>query len=139
MDPRKYERLGLDLARQQTKLIRELKAVRMANGFSVADVADAMGVDEAVVYRFEKGGTNPTIATIRRYAISVGAMLQLGAAAVAVHESQRIRAAATSIDHDPAKRAEFIEFHEWPAAGKCDRTTSPAPTAHTTWTVDKRE
>ena len=74
------DRLGIELARQQTKLIRELKAVRVSSGLSVTHVAKAMGVDDAVIYRFEKGGTNPTLATIRRYALAVGAMLDLNAA-----------------------------------------------------------
>ncbi len=79
MELAKRDRLGIDLARKQTKLIRELKAVRVSSGTTVAEVAAAMGVDDAVVYRFEKGGTNPTLSTTRRYALAVGAMIQLGA------------------------------------------------------------
>jgi transcriptional regulator with XRE-family HTH domain len=79
------DRLGVDLARQQTKLIRELKAVRISSGLAVTDVAKAMGVDDAVVYRFEKGGTNPTLATVRRYALAVGAMLEFGAVSISEH------------------------------------------------------
>jgi len=35
-----------------------------------------MGVDRSVVTRFESGGTNPTMATINRYAEAVGAMIR---------------------------------------------------------------
>ena len=61
----KRDRLGIDLARQQTKLIRELKAVRVSSGATVAEVAAAMGVDDAGVYRFEKCGTNPALSKVR--------------------------------------------------------------------------
>jgi hypothetical protein len=44
-----------------------------------------MRVDDAVAYRFEKGGTNPTLSTVRRYAIAVGAMLELGASSASDH------------------------------------------------------
>jgi len=52
---------------------------------AVAEVAAAMGVDDAVVYRFEKGGTNSTLSTVRRYALAVGAMLELGASSASDH------------------------------------------------------
>lgn len=85
MELTERDRFGIDLARQQTKLIRELKAVRVSSGATVAQVAAAMGVDHAVVYRFEKGGTNPTLSTVRRYALAVGAMLDLGARSASDH------------------------------------------------------
>ncbi|MCJ0906098.1 helix-turn-helix transcriptional regulator [Rhodococcus sp. ARC_M6] len=111
MDPQKRERLGVDLARQQTRLVRELKAVRVASGLTVADVAESMEVDEAMVYRFEKGSTNPTLATIRRYALAVGAMLDLSAKSLSDHTKTVVHEAANVIERDPAKQAAFTQFH----------------------------
>jgi transcriptional regulator with XRE-family HTH domain len=142
MDPRRRDRLGLDIARQQTRLIRELKAVRVASGTSVAQVAAEMGVDQAVVYRFEKGGTNPTLATVRRYALAVGAMLDLGAKAVSAHDTQVVRTAASSIDGDPARRAEFFAFHDLKAAPErpaARESEGAAWTRSITWVVDARD
>ncbi|MFD4368669.1 helix-turn-helix domain-containing protein [Rhodococcus sp. NPDC058521] len=105
MDQQKRDQLGIDLARQQTKLVRELKTIRVSSGLTVAEVASSMSVDEAVVYRFEKGGTNPTLATVRRYALAVGAMLDLGATTAFEHTSKAVQRAADSIEHDPVELA----------------------------------
>jgi transcriptional regulator with XRE-family HTH domain len=43
-----------------------------------------MGVDRSVVTRFESGGTNPTMATINRYAEAVGAMIRYTVDAAAI-------------------------------------------------------
>jgi len=116
MELTKRDRLGTDLARQQTKLIRELKAVRVSSEATVTEVATTMGVDDAVVYRFEKGGTNPTLATVRRYALAVGAMLDLSAASVSSHTKKTVQEAADSIVSEPAKHADFVIFHTLDAA-----------------------
>jgi len=70
------DRLSVDLARSENHLIRELIAVRQRRGLKPAEVARKMGVDRSVVTRFESGGTNPTMATINRYAEAVGAMIR---------------------------------------------------------------
>ncbi len=70
------DRLSVDLARSENHLIRELIAVRERRGLKPAEVARAMGVDRSTVTRFESGGTNPTMATINRYAEAVGAMIR---------------------------------------------------------------
>lgn len=69
--------LGVKNARAQLRLIRGLKSVREQHGISVQDVADSMGVDVSMVYRFEKGGTNFTMSTLRAYADAVNAKLEL--------------------------------------------------------------
>lgn len=71
--------LGLKNARQQTGLVRALKAIRRERGLSGPDVARNMGVDEATVYRFESGETNFTMSTLRKYAKAVGAELEMSA------------------------------------------------------------
>ena len=70
------DRLGIDLARSENHLIRELIAARKRRGLKPAEVARKMGVDRSAVTRFESGGTNPTMATINRYAEAVGAMIR---------------------------------------------------------------
>lgn len=70
------DRLSVNLARSENQLIRELIAVRQRRGLKPAEVARTMGVDRSVVTRFESGGTNPTMATINRYAEAVGAMIR---------------------------------------------------------------
>lgn len=69
------DRLSIELARSENHLIRELIAVRHRFGLKPAEVARRMGVDRSAVTRFESGGTNPTMATINRYAEAVGAMI----------------------------------------------------------------
>lgn len=71
--------LGFANARQITGLVRQLREVRLANGISVENVAADMEVDPSMIYRFEKGGTNFTAATISRYALAVGAVFELSA------------------------------------------------------------
>lgn len=72
-------RIGAANADAQVHLVRKLQEIRIARGIPVADVAESMGVDVTMVYRFEKGGTNFTAATLRKYAKAVGALLQLDA------------------------------------------------------------
>lgn len=73
------DRKGIAAARQQTRLVRRLREIRIGRGKSVQEVADELGVDPSMIYRFEKGGTNPTLATIRKYALAVDASLILDA------------------------------------------------------------
>lgn len=70
------DRLSVELARSENHLIRELVAARKRRGLKAADVARTMGVDRSAVTRFESGGTNPTMATINRYAEAVGVMIR---------------------------------------------------------------
>ena len=69
------DRLGIALARSENRLIRQLIAVRHSRGLKPAELARKMEVDRSVVTRFESGGTNPTMATINRYAEAVGAVI----------------------------------------------------------------
>ncbi|WP_341513632.1 helix-turn-helix transcriptional regulator [Rhodococcus qingshengii] len=69
------ELLGIQLAESELELIELLVAAREAKGWKPADLARELGVDRSTVTRFESGGTNPTMATINRYAEAVGAMI----------------------------------------------------------------
>lgn len=70
------DRLAIDLARSENRLIRALITIRQSRGIKPVDLARKMGVDRSVVTRFETGGTNPTMGTINRYAEAVGAMIR---------------------------------------------------------------
>ncbi|MVU75999.1 helix-turn-helix domain-containing protein [Nocardia sp. ET3-3] len=70
-NPTDRDRVGLIVAEEQLNLILGLRAIRIQRGMTVTEVADAMGVDPSQVSRFESGGTNPTLSTIRRYAKAV--------------------------------------------------------------------
>jgi transcriptional regulator with XRE-family HTH domain len=89
------DRLSIDLARSENHLIRELIAARHRRGLKSADVARKMGVDRSAVTRFESGGTNPTMATINRYAEAVGAMVRYTV------EPDAVRPAASSTSATP--------------------------------------
>lgn len=69
------DRLGVELARAQTHLVRALRDRRAELNLSAVEVATRMDVDPSFVSRFERGGTNATFATIRRYAKAVDAMV----------------------------------------------------------------
>lgn len=69
--------LGVRLAKAQLDLVLGLRKIRVDKGLSVQAVATAMGVDPAQVSRIESAGTNPTMASVRRYATAIGALFQV--------------------------------------------------------------
>ena len=73
------QRIGAANADAQLALVLRLRDIRKSKAILVSDVAEAMKVDVAMVYRFEKGETNFTAATLRKYAKAVGAILRLDA------------------------------------------------------------
>jgi transcriptional regulator with XRE-family HTH domain len=70
------DRLGIDLARSENHLIRQLIEARKCRNIKPAELARRMDVGRSVVTRFEAGGTNPTMATINRYAEAVGVVIR---------------------------------------------------------------
>ncbi|MFT3877898.1 MAG: helix-turn-helix transcriptional regulator [Propioniciclava sp.] len=63
------------LADSDCALLRALVAVRKKRGLSQQEVGEIMGVSQASVSQFEAHDSNPTLATIRRYAHAVGALV----------------------------------------------------------------
>jgi len=68
------------IARRADSLIEDhaalrarLVALRKEHGLSQAVVAERMGVSQPTVAGFERYDANPTLATLRRYALAVGA------------------------------------------------------------------
>lgn len=64
------------LARNDRALLRELIAIRKERRISQEAVGRAMGITQPSVAAFESHDANPTLATIRRYAHAVGALVQ---------------------------------------------------------------
>jgi transcriptional regulator with XRE-family HTH domain len=75
--PTSRDRLGIELADEQLGMIFGMRRVRLDRGLSISEVAEAMNVDPAQVSRLESGATNPTMATLRRYAKAVGAIFRV--------------------------------------------------------------
>lgn len=59
-------------------LVTDLVAARAAAGMTQEEVAARMWTTKSVVSRLESGvGTRPTLRTIERYAVAVGAMVEI--------------------------------------------------------------
>ncbi|CAN5332853.1 hypothetical protein BH10PLA2_BH10PLA2_01690 [soil metagenome] len=61
------------LIQSDNELLRSLIALRDHHRLSQSDVARRMGVTQPTVAAFERYDANPTLATIRRYALAVDA------------------------------------------------------------------
>lgn len=63
------------LVEDHEQLLSALIELRKKHRLSQSVVADRMGVSQPTVAGFERYDANPTLSTIRRYAVSVGARL----------------------------------------------------------------
>ena len=68
-------RRATQLVENDRALLRRLTQLRGDQGLTQQDVADRMGVTQPTVARFEAYDSNPTLASIRRYAHAVGALV----------------------------------------------------------------
>ncbi|WP_374009892.1 helix-turn-helix domain-containing protein [Leifsonia sp. LS-T14] len=64
------------LVESDIHLLRSLVALRKQHGLSQEVVAERMGVTQPTVASFERFDSNPKLATVRRYALAVGALVQ---------------------------------------------------------------
>lgn len=64
------------LEQDHWQLVDELIKLRKKHKLSQAEVATRMGVTQPTVSEFESDDSNPTLSTIRRYAMAVGARLK---------------------------------------------------------------
>lgn len=71
----RLERLAASLVENQRKFLEKLVAMRKKHDLSQAEVAERMGVSQPTVSAFENYDANPTLATIRRYAMAVDAVI----------------------------------------------------------------
>ena len=63
---------------EEFALASALIRARVAADMSQQDIAVAMGTSQPAVARLEGGKSNPSLATLRRYAAAVGAKLVIG-------------------------------------------------------------
>lgn len=77
-----------ELVRTSRTFLEDLISLRSASKMTQGDVAELMGVSQSAVSQFEHYDSNPTLASIRRYALAVGADLVLEARPRAVTTSK---------------------------------------------------
>lgn len=65
--------LGMQLAYAQEKLIDDLIALRKEKGLTQDDVAERMDRSQSNVCKMESLNSNPTLSSLRRYALAIGA------------------------------------------------------------------
>jgi transcriptional regulator with XRE-family HTH domain len=65
------------LLEQEREMMAALREIRKRQGLSQAVVAQRMGVTQPAVAAFESYDANPTMGSIRRYALAVGAQLRI--------------------------------------------------------------
>lgn len=64
------------LIEDHENMMRELVSLRSAHGLTQECVAERMGVSQPMVSQIERYDANPTLDTVRRYAMAVGARLE---------------------------------------------------------------
>lgn len=69
------DELANSLVDSHDKLVADLIALRKRHNLTQEAVAERMGVSQPTVAAFERYDANPTLSTIRRYALSVGASI----------------------------------------------------------------
>lgn len=69
------EALADSLVESHDKLLRDLIGMRKKHRLSQETVAERMGVSQPTVAAFERYDSNPTLSSIRRYALAVGASI----------------------------------------------------------------
>lgn len=63
------------LVRAQSQFMEDLVALRKRQGLTQQDVADRMDVTQSAVAQFERYDANPSLNTIGRYALAIGASI----------------------------------------------------------------
>lgn len=72
---REIEARALELVQKDSEFLDALINLRVKNGISQGTVAERMGVTQPAVAAFEREDSNPTLSSIRRYALAVGAKI----------------------------------------------------------------
>lgn len=75
-DLRAIQERAEQLVESHAILMEELLRLRKKNGISQEAVGERMGVSQPAVAAFESHDANPTLGTIRRYALAVGARIE---------------------------------------------------------------
>ena len=69
----------MEFLKVQREFIESLIKIREAKGLSQADVGQLLGLSQSAVAQFEKYDSNPTMGSIRRYAMVFGASISMDA------------------------------------------------------------
>lgn len=64
------------LVRSERALLSDLVEIRKAHNLTQAVVAERMGVSQSAVAQMERYDANPTLSTLTRYALAVGARME---------------------------------------------------------------
>ena len=72
-DLTQLQKLAYELATQDYELISALVKVRIDKGLTQEVVAERIGITLESIQEFEAHWSNPTLSTLRRYALAVGA------------------------------------------------------------------
>ncbi len=72
---REIEARAQELVQRDSEFLDALINLRILNGISQESVAERMGVTQPAVAAFEREDSNPTLSSIRRYALAVGARI----------------------------------------------------------------
>lgn len=100
------EARAASLVADHQKLLRDLVKHRGDHRLSQEVIADRMGVSQPTVAAFERYDANPTLATIRRYALAVGVRI------VSEVSDDCLQHAHTSTD---SRSASYMGF-AWPGS-----------------------
>lgn len=65
------------LVAAQSDFMDQLVALRERHDLTQQHVADLMGISQSAVSKFEREDSNPTVGTLRRYALAVGARFRI--------------------------------------------------------------
>lgn len=76
-DSDRLERRANRLVEDHDNFMQDLVRFRRAHNLTQRDVAERMGVSQPTVAAFEHYDSNPTLSTIQRYAMAVGAVTNM--------------------------------------------------------------
>jgi ribosome-binding protein aMBF1 (putative translation factor) len=70
-------RAAYEEARLAYEVGRQVRALREAQGLSQRELADRLGTTAAAIARLEAGSTRPTLITLERVAVALGAKIEV--------------------------------------------------------------
>lgn len=85
-DTKMLEERATKFALNHLEFMQQLIEIRKNHGLTQEEVAQRMGISQPSVASMERYDSNPTLATIRRYALAVGAAIQSTAVDACVAE-----------------------------------------------------
>lgn len=107
------ERRADSLIEDHAALRAQLIALRKKHRLSQAVVAERMGVSQPTVAGFEHYDANPTLSTIRRYALAVGARIRSTVVDDCTDEQSSFVAVVTGAALSPARVSAPSRVSSW--------------------------